>query len=70
MGQTKLGRYCEQAKRWFLKLKTAVESQKDLNYPKCVPILQKQERGQMKKFPVPLKDPNSRLRQARRRWKC
>lgn len=27
-------------------------------------------KGQMKKFPEAAKDPNSRLRQARRRWKC
>ena len=26
--------------------------------------------GQMKKFPKAAADPNSRLRQARRRWKC
>jgi hypothetical protein len=26
--------------------------------------------GQMKKFPRAAKDPNSRLRQARKRWKC
>jgi hypothetical protein len=26
--------------------------------------------GQMKSFPKAAKDPNSRLRQARRRWKC
>ena len=26
--------------------------------------------GQMKKFPKAAKDPNSRLRQARGRWKC
>ena len=26
--------------------------------------------GQMKKLPKAAKDPNSRLRQARRRWKC
>ena len=26
--------------------------------------------GQMKKFPEAAKDPNSRLRQARKRWKC
>ena len=26
--------------------------------------------GQMKKFPNAARDPNSRLRQARRRWKC
>ena len=26
--------------------------------------------GQMKKFPAAAKDPKSRLRQARKRWKC
>ena len=26
--------------------------------------------GQMKQFPKAAKDPNSRLRQARKRWKC
>lgn len=26
--------------------------------------------GQMKKFPNAAKDPNSRLRQARKRWRC
>jgi ribosomal protein S12 len=26
--------------------------------------------GQMKKFPEAAKDPNSRLRKARRKWKC
>ena len=26
--------------------------------------------GQMKKFPKAARDPNSRVRQARRRWKC
>ena len=26
--------------------------------------------GQMKKFPKAAKNPNSRLRQARKRWKC
>jgi hypothetical protein len=26
--------------------------------------------GQLKKFPKAAKDPNSRLRQARRRWNC
>lgn len=26
--------------------------------------------GQMEKFPAAAKDPNSRLRQARKRWKC
>jgi len=27
-------------------------------------------KGQMKKFPSAAKDPNSRLRQARKRWRC
>lgn len=27
-------------------------------------------KGQMKKFPGAAKDPNSRLRKARRKWKC
>ena len=27
-------------------------------------------KGQMKKFPKAAADPNSRLRQARKRWKC
>jgi len=27
-------------------------------------------KGQMEKFPKAAKDPNSRLRQARKRWKC
>ena len=27
-------------------------------------------KGQMKKFPKAAKNPNSRLRQARKRWKC
>ena len=30
----------------------------------------KRSAGQMKKFPKAAKNPNSRLRQARRRWKC
>ncbi len=54
------------------KLKRAVEGGgegggKDANRRKsfCARSL-----GQMKKFPKAAKDPNSRLRQARRRWKC
>ena len=51
------------------KLKTAVTTKpsKDANRRKsfCARSL-----GQMKKFPKAAKDPNSRLRQARRRWKC
>ena len=54
------------------KLKTAVTGKvkagsKDANRRKsfCARSL-----VQMKKFPKAAKDPNSRLRQARRRWKC
>ena len=54
------------------KLKTAVTGKvkagsKDANRRKsfCARSL-----GQMKKFPKAAKDPNSRIRQARRRWKC
>ena len=38
MGQTKLGRYCEQAKRWFLPEAWKKWWRKKKNYPKCVPI--------------------------------
>jgi len=54
------------------KLKTAVtgkvkKGSKDANRRKtdCA-----RSAGQMKKFPKAAKDPNARLRQARRRWKC
>ena len=33
-------------------------------------IKTKKQFKQMKKFPKAARDPNSRLRQARRRWKC
>ena len=32
--------------------------------------LKRSSAGQMKKFPKAAKDPNSRLRQARKRWRC
>ena len=38
---------------------------KDGSYPKCG-----RSGSQMKKFPKAAANPNSRLRQARRRWKC
>ena len=44
------------------KLQTAVTESK--------PTSKKRAAGQMKQFPKAAKDPNSRLRQARRRWKC
>ena len=54
------------------KLKTAVtgkvkKGSKDANRRKSYCA---RSAGQMKKFPKAAKDPNSRLRQARRRWKC
>ena len=54
------------------KLKTAVTKKKNLTKKEkarrksfCA-----RSAGQMKKFPKAAKDPNSRLRQARRRWRC
>ena len=54
------------------KLKTAVtgkvkKGSKDANRRKSYCA---RSAGQMKKFPKAAKDPNSRLRQARKRWKC
>jgi hypothetical protein len=54
------------------KLKTAVVGKvkpgsKDANRRKSFCA---RSEGQMKMFPSAAKDPNSRLRQARRRWKC
>ena len=54
------------------KLKTAVtgtvkKGSKDANRRKSFCA---RSAGQMKKFPKAPKDPNSRLRQARKRWKC
>ena len=54
------------------KLKTSVTKKKNLTKKEkarrksfCARSL-----GQMKKFPKAAKNPNSRLRQARRRWRC
>ena len=33
-------------------------------------VMAKKKKAKMKKFPKAARDPNSRLRQARRRWKC
>lgn len=54
------------------KLKTAVtgnpkKGSKDANRRKSFCA---RSAGQMKKFPKAAKNPNSRLRQARKRWKC
>ena len=71
-GMTKAGVKKYRAKNPGSKLKTAVTGKvkpgsKDAKRRKsfCARSL-----GQMKKFPKAAKDPNSRLRQARRRWKC
>ena len=54
------------------KLKTAVTKKKNLT--KSEKARRKsfcaRSAGQMKKFPKAAKDPNSRLRQARKRWRC
>ena len=54
------------------KLKTAVTGKvkKDSKDAKRRKSFCARSAGQMKKFPKAAKDPNSRLRQARRRWKC
>ncbi len=71
-GMTQAGVMAYRRKNPGSKLKTAVTGKvkpgsKDANRRKsfCARSL-----GQMKKFPKAAKDPNSRLRQARRRWKC
>jgi hypothetical protein len=54
------------------KLKTAVtgEVKKDSKDAKRRKSFCARSAGQMKKHPKAAKDPNSRLRQARKRWKC
>ena len=53
------------------KLKTAVtESKPSKTRAKRRKSYCARSAGQMKKFPKAAKDPNSRLRQARKRWKC
>ena len=54
------------------KLKTAVtgEVKKGSKAAKRRKSFCARSAGQMKKFPKAAKNPNSRLRQARRRWKC
>ena len=71
-GMTEAGVRAYRRKNPGSKLKTAVTKKK---------VLTKSEKarrksfcarsaGQMKKFPKAAKNPNSRLRQARRRWRC
>lgn len=71
-GMTKKGVEAYKRKNPGSKLKTAVtgnpkKGSKDANRRKSYCA---RSAGQMKKFPKAAKDPNSRLRQARRRWKC
>ena len=71
-GMTKAGVKAYRTKNPGSKLKTAVTGKvkagsKDSKRRKSYCA---RSAGQMKKFPKAAKDPNSRLRQARKRWKC
>ena len=71
-GMTKAGVAAYRRANPGSKLKTAVtgkvkKGSKDANRRKSYCA---RSAGQMKKFPKAAKDPNSRLRQARKRWKC
>ena len=71
-GMTKAGVASYRRKNPGSKLKTAVtgkvkKGSKDAKRRKSFCA---RSAGQMKKFPKAAKDPNSRLRQARKRWKC
>ena len=71
-GMTEAGVRAYRRKNPGSKLKTAVTGKvkagsKDANRRKSVCA---RSAGQMKKFPKAAKNPNSRLRQARRRWRC
>lgn len=71
-GMTKAGVAAYRKKNPGSKLKTAVTGDvkagsKDAKRRKSFCA---RSAGQMKKFPKAAKDPNSRLRQARKRWKC
>ena len=71
-GMSEKGVRVYRAKNPGSKLKTAVTKKKGLTKKEkarrksfCA-----RSAGQMKKFPKAAKNPNSRLRQARRRWRC
>ena len=71
-GMTKTGVAAYRKKNPGSKLKTAVTGKvkpgsKAANRRKSFCA---RSAGQMKQFPKAAKDPNSRLRQARKRWKC
>ena len=71
-GMTKKGVAAYRRKNPGSKLKTAVTGKvkKGSKAAKRRKSFCARSAGQMKKFPKAAKDPNSRLRQARRRWKC
>ena len=71
-GMTKAGGAEYRRKNPGSKLQTAVTKKKNLTKKEkarrksfCA-----RSAGQMKKFPKAAKNPNSRLRQARKRWRC
>jgi|TARA_R100001443_G_scaffold86748_1_gene93405 hypothetical protein len=71
-GMTAAGVAAYRRKNPGSKLQTAVTKKKNLTEKEkarrksfCA-----RSAGQMKKFPKAAKDPNSRLRQARKRWRC
>ena len=71
-GMTKKGVKQYRAENPGSKLKTAVTGKvkKGSKAAKRRKSFCARSAGQMKKFPKAAKNPNSRLRQARKRWKC
>ena len=71
-GMTKAGVAAYRRKNPGSKLKTAVTGtvKKGSKDAKRRRSFCARSAGQMKQFPKAAKDPNSRLRQARKRWKC
>ena len=71
-GMTKKGVAAHRRANPGSKLKTAVTGKvkKDSKADKRRKSYCARSAGQMKKFPKAAKNPNSRLRQARKRWKC
>jgi|TARA_B110000908_G_C9970173_1_gene320781 hypothetical protein len=71
-GMTKKGVKAYREKNPGSKLKTAVTGKvkKGSTAAKRRKSYCARSAGQMKKFPKAAKDPNSRLRQARKRWRC
>ena len=71
-GMTKAGVAAYRRKNPGSKLKTAVTGKvkKGSAAAKRRKSYCARSAGQMKKFPKAAKNPNSRLRQARKRWKC